>query len=76
MDINENMNNMKIINIFVGWFNKIFKKNNRLSKYRMSICKECEFNVKFLKEDICTQCGCFLDAKTRVRKEKCVENKW
>jgi len=41
---------------------------------RMSICNGCEF---FRKEDKrCSQCGCFMEAKTRFKKTYCPVNKW
>jgi hypothetical protein len=41
---------------------------------RMSICNGCEF---FRKEDKrCSQCGCFMEAKTRFKKTFCPIHKW
>jgi formamidopyrimidine-DNA glycosylase len=41
---------------------------------RMSICNSCEF---FRQEDKrCTQCGCFMEAKTRFKKTYCPVHKW
>lgn len=41
---------------------------------RMSICNGCEF---FRKEDKrCSQCGCFMEAKTRFKKTYCPIHKW
>lgn len=41
---------------------------------RMSICNTCEF---FRQEDKrCTQCGCFMEAKTRFKKTFCPVHKW
>lgn len=41
---------------------------------RMSMCNTCEF---FRKEDKrCTQCGCFMEAKTRFKKTFCPVGKW
>ena len=41
---------------------------------RMSICNDCEF---FRKEDKrCSQCGCFMEAKTRFKKTYCPIHKW
>lgn len=41
---------------------------------RMSICDGCEF---FRKEDKrCSQCGCFMEAKTRLKKTFCPIHKW
>jgi formamidopyrimidine-DNA glycosylase len=41
---------------------------------RMSICNGCEF---FRKEDKrCSQCGCFMETKTRFKKTYCPIHKW
>lgn len=41
---------------------------------RMSLCSACEF---FRKEDKrCSQCGCFMEAKTRFKKTYCPVHKW
>jgi tRNA(Ile2) C34 agmatinyltransferase TiaS len=41
---------------------------------RMNICNGCEF---FRKEDKrCTQCGCFMEAKTRLKNVECPIHKW
>jgi hypothetical protein len=41
---------------------------------RINICNSCPF---FRKEDKrCTKCGCFMEAKTRLKKTYCPVNKW
>lgn len=41
---------------------------------RMSICNSCEF---FRAEDKrCSQCGCFMETKTRFKKTYCPIHKW
>lgn len=41
---------------------------------RMNICGNCKF---FRKEDKrCSQCGCFMEAKTRLKKTFCPIHKW
>lgn len=41
---------------------------------RISICNGCEF---FIKEDKrCSQCGCFMEAKARLKKAFCPIHKW
>lgn len=41
---------------------------------RMAICNTCEF---FRQEDKrCTQCGCFMEAKTKFKKTYCPVKKW
>lgn len=41
---------------------------------RMSICSTCEFFR--LEDKRCTQCGCFMEAKTRFKKTYCPVHKW
>ena len=67
----------KIINIFKGWYYKTFNKNEQLARKRIAICKKCKSLVHIdMLGDICNECGCILDAKARVRDEKCELNKW
>lgn len=41
---------------------------------RLSICESCEkFNPKIRN---CRMCGCFMDLKTWLPKQKCPMNKW
>jgi hypothetical protein len=41
---------------------------------RMNICNSCPFFIKESKR--CTKCGCFMEAKTRLKKTYCPINKW
>lgn len=41
---------------------------------RMNLCNGCEFFIKDVKR--CTQCGCFMEAKTRLKKAFCPIHKW
>jgi hypothetical protein len=41
---------------------------------RMNICRTCEFFVRDTSR--CTQCGCFMEAKTRLVKAHCPIHKW
>ena len=67
----------KLINIIKGWYFKIFNKNEKLAKKRISICNKCKSKVRIeLIGDICDECGCVLEAKARVKDEKCELNKW
>lgn len=67
----------KIINIFKGWYYKFFNKNEQLARKRIAVCKKCESleHIDIL-GDICGECGCILEAKARVKDEKCKLNKW
>lgn len=65
-----------IRNIFLGWLLKIFRIKNDLASKRLNICNTCEHRVNTYLGHICDQCGCVLDAKTRVEDEYCEMNKW
>lgn len=41
---------------------------------RMSICRQCE--VRHPKLNICTICGCYLPAKTKLKKSSCPMDLW
>lgn len=67
----------KLINIIKGWWYLLFNKNEKLAKKRIAICKKCKSleHIEML-GDICGECGCILEAKARVKDEKCELNKW
>lgn len=41
----------------------------------MGICSTCDKRIKILGDDVCSECGCFLKAKCRVKDEKCLNGK-
>ena len=47
--------------------------SKEIAKQRYNICKECE-EMNRLKQ--CSQCGCFVIAKTRFANSPCPKNKW
>ena len=67
----------KLINIFKGWYYKLFNKNEKLANKRIAICNKCtnKEHIEIL-GDICAGCGCVLSAKARVKDEQCELNKW
>ena len=66
----------KAINIVKGWIFKLLKKEQDLANTRLKICNTCEHNVETSLGNACSQCGCVLDAKTRVEDEHCDLDKW
>lgn len=42
------------------------KTSPEIAKERYEVCLTCNFRDK--KQDVCTQCGCFLDLKTNAAK--------
>mgnify|MGYP003134831212 FL=1 len=64
----------KFKEIIDGWKYTIFPNETveDMAIKRAEICASCEHNVN----NKCTQCGCFLVAKTRSPKSTCPKNKW
>jgi hypothetical protein len=44
------------------------------SKKRLAICLTCSELIKF--GNICSQCGCLMNIKTRIFSASCPLNKW
>ncbi len=65
-----------IKNIIIGWYRKLFHKNNELAKKRLAICDKCPHKMKAGKSSWCDICGCELDAKARVEEEICHDGRW
>lgn len=66
----------RLLNIIKGWYYKIFKKKQSIADVRLAICNKCEYKISTSLGDACKECGCILDAKTRVEDEHCDMNKW
>lgn len=66
---------IKIWHIILGWWYRITGSNYELYKSRMDICSACDKKIKILGDDVCSDCGCFLKAKCRVKDEKCLNGK-
>lgn len=66
----------KFLHIIVGWFNRIFSKNQDLYDQRIIICKECKYKKRLLGEEYCSLCGCPLKSKLVVKDEFCYDNRW
>jgi hypothetical protein len=43
---------------------------------RMNTCERCSYFSSSGLSPRCLQCGCFLDAKTRLKMSKCPIDKW
>lgn len=67
----------KLINILKGWYYRFFNRNEELARKRIAICNKCSHKLHLdMIGDICDECGCVLEAKTRVLDEQCDLNKW
>ena len=67
----------KPIAILKSIYFNIFDKHEDLAKLRLEICNRCDqrVNMKFI-GDVCGECGCILENKTRMRDEHCDLCKW
>jgi hypothetical protein len=58
----------------------LFKVSEVESSRRMDICKQCEFLKGFEWRNVvypkCSQCGCFMNLKTKLIGMKCPKGKW
>ena len=46
------------------------------AEQRLKICKACDQLRNLGPVKVCGSCGCALDAKARLEKAKCPQNKW
>lgn len=82
---------MNFSEIYEGWRNnlippkKLKKQIQRVSRERLEICRNCEFNSKNAEakgfsvlrpDEHCTNCGCTLAAKTKCLHCSCPLKKW
>jgi hypothetical protein len=63
-------------NIIEGHVNELIGINQDLFNERIVICNDCEYKGKKPYGKICQLCGCRLEAKLRVDKERCPIEKW
>jgi hypothetical protein len=63
--------------IFEGWKNLTFPNPQieELAKKRISICVENSCK-KFKKNNTCGMCGCYMPAKVRSRRSRCLKGLW
>lgn len=50
--------------------------NEHLVKKRLTICKSCNDKINTSFGEVCSQCGCILENKTRLENEHCDLCKW
>lgn len=51
----------------------IGRVQQQVAEERLSICKQCP---KYLPTGNCTECGCFMKAKTKLPNATCPIHKW
>ena len=67
----------KFLHIIKGWFYDFIDFNPELLKSRLEICNQCEHKKQLTKSiEICSECGCPLKKKCRVKEESCLLGKW
>ena len=61
---------------FKGFFTSIFSGliESKHAEDRWDICSECKFLIK--KTNRCSDCGCFMKAKVKLRKATCPKGVW
>lgn len=66
----------KLGNIITGHMNELTGQNEELFQLRYAICKVCpNFETQAIGE-VCGMCGCRLQAKLRVERERCPLGEW
>lgn len=65
------------LTIIKSIYYRIYNRHYNMTNKRLKICKHCSSkeSIKFV-GDICGECGCILDNKTRIIDEKCDLGKW
>lgn len=67
----------KIYHIIIGTFRNIFGIKTDFEKDRLEICNKCEHKIMLTKKvSMCSQCGCIIKSKVKVKDEECLMNKW
>ena len=77
LDVEQDLNKSKSKRTVRPWdvFNKnVAKVAEDVQKERMSICLQCPRLIKATRQ--CKECGCFMDAKTKLFDASCPLGKW
>lgn len=64
----------KVKHFFQAFKGGLHFASKDVTSARRSICNGCE--IRDQKLNICTACGCFIPAKTKLRDEVCPLEKW
>lgn len=64
----------KPLQILKSIYYRFSHQNQQLAEKRLAICNKCNDRLTFLGQEICGQCGCILENKTRLVNEQC--GKW
>jgi len=66
----------KLGNIIDGHFKELTGQNKELFELRYEICKVCPNREQSHVGEVCGLCGCRLEAKLRVERERCPAGEW
>lgn len=66
----------KPFTILKSIYYKIFNINKDLAYKRLKICQTCPHKLVTSIGEVCEECGCILDNKTRIEDEHCDLCKW
>lgn len=57
-----------------GFFTSIFSGLSVDAKDRWDVCKDCKHLIKSTNR--CSDCGCFMKAKVKLKKSTCPKGMW
>lgn len=70
-DLNQNKEKDMVYQ-YISELSKKEKASDKLFQERLGICRTCEY----LQEYTCQACGCFVEVRAAVNKQKCPYKRW
>lgn len=67
---------IKPLTIIKSFIFRYKNTNEHLSETRLVICRKCKEKLNTTFGEVCGQCGCILENKTRLENEHCDLFKW
>jgi len=62
----------KNLHEYIAGIDEELKAEEAVYEERLSVCKECEL----LLEGMCRSCGCYVELRAVMEKNKCPKDKW
>jgi len=56
----------------IDWLPKSTRANDILYNERLNVCRECDY----LSAGTCLACGCYVEMRAAIRRNKCPYKKW
>jgi hypothetical protein len=56
----------------IDWLPQSIRADSRLYDERLSVCRDCDY----LSAGTCLACGCYVEMRAAVKKNKCPYKKW